>query len=170
MRKLIVMGLLLCLGTALAVAQDANKMAFAPAAKSKFINMPVLPQCMTVAVQHGDPSKGPSVLLLKFKAGCVVPWHWHTANENLMLVSGTARAEMKGEQPISVRSGDYVYLPGKSVHQFTALTAVTMFDVPDGAFDIHYVDPSGNEIPPDKALASIVKVRPAAAPTTAAPQ
>jgi len=26
--------------------------------------------------------------------------------------------------------------------------------LPDGAFDIHYVDASGNEIPPDKVLKS----------------
>jgi hypothetical protein len=30
--------------------------------------------------------------------------------------------------------------------------------MPDGAFDIHYVDASGNETPPDKALAAQVKV------------
>jgi quercetin dioxygenase-like cupin family protein len=150
-------------------AQDSDAMTFASAAKSKFVNMPVLPQCLTVAVQRGDPGKGPSVLLLKFKAGCVVPWHWHTAAEGLMLVSGTGRAEMKGGgAPITMRAGDYAFLPGKSVHQFAAMTNVVMFDSPEAAFDIHYVDGSGNEIPPDKALRSVIKVKPAAAPTTPA--
>jgi len=45
-----------------------------------------------------------------------------------------------------------------------------MFDLPDGPFDIHYVDASGNEIPPDQALkrniaaTPKITVKPAAAP------
>ena len=107
---------------------------------------------MTLSVQRGDPSKGPSVILLKFKPGCVVPWHWHTAAEQLIVISGTGKAQMKDGQPTSVHPGDYLYLPAKHVHQFTAVTAVTMFDLPSGPFDIHYVDPSGAEIPPEKAF------------------
>jgi len=121
-------------------------------AASKFTNMPGVPTCMKIAVQRGDPSKGASTLLLKFTPGCVVPWHWHTAGEHLIVVSGSGKLEMKDGKPAVTKAGDYAYLPGKSVHQFTATTAVTMFDMPDGAFDIHYVDASGTEIPPDQAL------------------
>ena len=151
-------------------AQDASTMTYAAAASSKFATMPGLPACMTIAVQRGDPSKGPSVLLLKFTAGCTVPWHWHTAAENLILVSGTGKAQMKDGQPQTMKTGDYMFLPAKSIHQFTAVSNVLMFDLPDGAFDIHYVDSSGNEIPPDKALKGIIKVKPMAAPTTTMPQ
>jgi hypothetical protein len=77
---------------------------------------------------------------------------------------------MKDGQPSSVHPGDYVYLPAKHVHQFTAVTAVTMFDLPSGPFDIHYVDPAGTEIPPEKAFSTVIKVKPAAAPKTAMPQ
>jgi hypothetical protein len=80
----------LCLGIASPLlAQDAGTMTYAAAATSKFTNMAGLPSCMTLSVQRGDPSKGPSVILLKFKPGCTVPWHWHTAAEQLMVVSGT---------------------------------------------------------------------------------
>jgi quercetin dioxygenase-like cupin family protein len=147
---------LLVVLTVTAAAQD-NAMTLAPMATSKFVNMPGLPTCMKIAVQRGDPSKGPSTLLLKFTPGCVVPWHWHTAGENLMVVSGSGKAEMKDGKPTVVKSGDYAYLPSKLVHQFTAITAVTMFDMPDAAFDIHYVDQSGKEIPPDEALKSAKK-------------
>jgi quercetin dioxygenase-like cupin family protein len=133
-------------------AQSDNSMEYAAAATSKFVNLPGLPECMTIAVQHGDPSKGASVLLIKFTPGCVVPWHWHTANEALLMVSGTGKAEMKDGKPLTVHPGDYVFLPGKSAHQFTAVTAVTVFDTPEGVFDIHYVDSLGKEIPPDQAL------------------
>ena len=135
-------------------------------AKAKFGNMAGLPTCMTLSVLHGDPTKGPSTILLKFKAGCSVPWHWHTANETLVMVSGAGSAEMKGEKPMPMKAGDYLYLPAKGVHRFTAQSAVYMYDMPDGAFDIHYVDAEGKEIPPDKALAAQIKVRPAAGATT----
>jgi quercetin dioxygenase-like cupin family protein len=134
--------------------------------KAKFANLPGLPTCMTAAVLHGDPTKGPSTLLLKFTPGCSVPWHWHTANEALILASGKAQAQMKDGQPLPMKAGDYLYLPAKGIHRFTAQSAVYLYDMPDGAFDIHYVDASGNEIPPDKALAAQVKVHPAAGPTT----
>jgi len=39
-----------------------------------------------------------------------------------------------------------------------------MFDLPDGPFDIHYVDATGSEIPPDQALKPKIAVKPAAAP------
>jgi len=170
MRNRLVCSLLLLFGlTSLLVAQDADTMTYAAAATSKFTNMPVLPPCVTLSVQRGDPSKGPSVILLKFKPGCVIPWHWHTASEQLMVVSGTGKAQMKDGQPATVRPGDYLYLPAKHVHQFTAVTAVTMFDLPSGAFDIHYVDPTGAEIPPEKAFSSVIKVKPSAAPKTTMP-
>lgn|SRR5208283_1050039 len=154
--------------TSMMTGQDAGAMSYASSGTSKFVNLPVLPACMTVAVQRGDPSKGPSVLLLKFKTGCVVPWHWHTAGESLIVVSGTGKAEMKGGKPIAMKPGDYAYLPGKSIHLFTAVTNVMMFDLPDGAFDIHYVDASGNEMPPDKVLKSPTGLKaPAAKPVKA---
>lgn len=135
-------------------AQDAAQMIFAPAAISKFVNMPGLPTCVSIAVQRGDPAKEPSILLIKLKAGCTVPWHWHTPAEQMMVVSGTGKAEMKdGDKPAMVKAGDFVYMPSKNIHQLKATTAMMLFDAPDGPFDIHYVDEAGNEIPPEKALA-----------------
>jgi len=43
-------------------------------------------------------------------------------------------------------------MPSKHVHQFTCTSACSFFVNSDVAFDIHYVDASGQEIPPDKAL------------------
>lgn len=144
--------LLFCISAVSAFAQSDSTMTFAAAATSKFVNLPNLPDCMTVAVQRGDPAKGPSVLLLKFRPGCTIPWHWHTAGESLMMVSGTGKMQMKDGKPTAAKPGDYVYLPGKSIHQFSAVTAVLLFDAPDGPFDIHYVDQSGKEIQPSDAL------------------
>ncbi len=147
---------LVCFGTTM-MAQDANKMSHVAMATSKFANLPVLPSCTTVSVQRGDPSKESAVLLLKATPGCVIPWHWHTANENLMFVSGKAKLEMKDMAATTASSGDFVYLPGKQPHQFTCISSCTVFDIPDGAFDIHYIDKSGNEIKPEEALKAHAK-------------
>lgn len=135
-----------------ASAQEANQMSYASMKTSKFVNLPVLPSCMPISVQRGDPSKGPSVILAKFTSGCKVPWHWHTAGENLMLVSGSGKVEMKDGNAHMVSAGDYVFLPGKQTHQFTCASSCVMYDMPEGAFDIHYVDKDGKEIQPEQAL------------------
>jgi quercetin dioxygenase-like cupin family protein len=146
-----------------AAAQDNAKVGVTTLAGSKFGPLPGLPACATLSVQRGDPTKGAAVILIKMTSGCKIPWHWHTANEALAMVGGKAKLEMKnGTMSMSsVSPGDYVYLPGKHVHQFTCLAACTLFDLTEGAFDIHYVDQDGKEIPPDQAL------KPAAKPAAA---
>ena len=141
-------------GFATRLASAEDKMVYAAKATSKFVNFPGLPACMTGSVQHGDPGNGPSVILAKSATGCTVPWHWHTADEQLMIVSGSAKVGMKDGQPTSLHPGDYLSLPGKNAHQFTCVTACTLFIMPSGAFDIHYVDKDGKEISPDEALKS----------------
>ncbi len=146
-------------------AQDAGKMVLAPAATGKFINMPGVPKCLTILVERGDPSTGPAIMLLKLTAGCKVPWHWHTVGEQVMVASGVGKAEMKGmDKAAMVHAGDFLYMPGKNVHQLTAVTAMTLFNAPEGGFDIHYVDTDGNEIPPDQALGTAAKSRGLAPP------
>jgi quercetin dioxygenase-like cupin family protein len=150
--KYCVPGLILSFGMAMA-AQDSDKSASVAAATTKFANFAGIPNCFMGAAQQGDPSKGDAVLLLKGKTGCVIPWHWHTAVERLMMVSGRAKVEMKDGSPATLRAGDFVNLDSKHVHQFTCQLTCTLFDVSTGApFDIHYVDASGSEIPPDQAL------------------
>lgn len=127
-------------------------MAYKAAATTQLGSHPALPACATIAVQDGDPSTGPSVIMLKAKAGCNIPWHWHTPNERLIIVSGSAKGEMKDMQALMLKPGDFVVLPAKGIHQFTALTDVELYDLSDAAFDIHYVDASGSEIPVEAAL------------------
>ena len=155
--------------TSLLMSQD-NAMAYGTPSKSKFANLPNIPDCVKIAVERGDPSKGPSVLLLKFEPGCTIPWHWHTAGETLIIVRGTGKMQMKDGQPMPAGAGDFVFLPGKNVHTFSSTSAVLLYDLPDGAFDIHYVDKSGNEIPFGDAIKQVVKVKPASGRTTSVPQ
>src|SRR5262249_9606554 len=89
----IIAGLMACMGFA-AMSDDSRGVTPIPA--SKFALLPGFPACMTLSTQRGDPSKGPAVILAKFTSGCSVPWHWHTAAENLTVVSGKGKLEMKG--------------------------------------------------------------------------
>ena len=120
--------------------------------ENKFGPLAGLPACVTMAVESGDPSKGPSVIVFKGTAGCLIPWHWHTATEHVMIVSGSAKVEMKGGSSATLGPGGYVMMPSKHVHQFTCTSACTAFVNSAGAFDIHYVDANEKEISPDAAL------------------
>lgn len=143
--------LALIAGSRSASAQSA--MNYKTAATTKFGTLPVLPSCMTLAIQEGDPAKGTLVVLAKFTPGCVVPWHWHSANERLLVVSGTAKGEMKGgDKPVSLKPGDYILLPAKGIHQFSAVTNVELFLLSDNGFDIHYTDAAGKEIPVEQVI------------------
>jgi quercetin dioxygenase-like cupin family protein len=155
----VVAGMALC-----AMAQD--KATVVTAAGSKLGPVPGLPACATISAQRGDPFKGAAVILAKTTPGCKIPWHWHTAAEGLMIVSGKPKIEMKDDTPASstLGPGDYTYLPGKHVHQFSCATGCTFFIVTEGAFDIHYVDKDGKEIPFDQALGPAKK--PAASKAT----
>jgi quercetin dioxygenase-like cupin family protein len=122
--------------------------------ENKFGPLPGLPACATFSVESGDPSKGASVILLKGTVGCLIPWHWHTPTEHVMVVSGSAKLEMKDTGNGAVLGpGGYAMMPGKHVHQFTCHSACSAFVSSDAAFDLHYVDANGSEIPPDQALA-----------------
>lgn len=115
---------------------------------------PALPKCGVGAVKDGNPGTGPAVLSIKFQAGCVIPWHWHTPNERVVIISGSAKAEMKGMEPVMMNPGDFLLLSAKHIHQFTAVTATQIYVWNDLPFDIHYVDATGKEIPYQVALAS----------------
>jgi quercetin dioxygenase-like cupin family protein len=117
----------------------ANSAEFAPS--------PSLPPCVVRAIQDGDPKTGPSIIRLRFKQGCVIPWHWHTANERLIVLNGTLKSEVKDGSPATLRQGDFFRLPSKHIHQVTAITAVELFNISDAPVDIHYVDAQGKEIP-----------------------
>ncbi len=154
-----------------ATAQMNNEqMKVQTADSAAYGQLPVLPSCSSFNLLRGDPNSGPSVLLVKASSGCVVPWHWHTAREELMLADGTGSVEMKGEAAHALSKGTYVLLPGKNQHQFTCKTQCLFFiDVAD-KFDIHYIDRAGNEIPVQQALQAVNEKPGTAAPAVAKEQ
>ena len=139
--------------TCLFVAQADDMGVLRKLSENKLRPMAGLPTCITMAVESGDPSKGSSVIVFKGTSGCSISWHWHTPTEHVMIVSGSAKVEMRGGSSSTLGPGGYAMMPSKHVHQFTCTSACTAFVSSDAAFDIHYVDTDGKEIPPDTALA-----------------
>ena len=131
------------------------------AANAKYGPIPNAPDCFTVAVEQGDPTKGPSIILAKFAPGCVAPFHWHTPSETAMVVSGSLEIQMKDDKTLVTQHGDFAYLPPHHVHRATCLGAAPciVFLTSDGAFDIHWVDAAGREIPLDEALKASQSVK-----------
>jgi quercetin dioxygenase-like cupin family protein len=134
------------------------------AQQNTFTTSPVLPDCYTYSVERGDPKTGPSVTISKLAAGCKVPCHVHSANAQVLFVSGTFQLKMKGQQARTLSQGSYAYVPAGHQHEESCLDGCLYYVIREGAADVHYVDPRGEEILPETALAA-VRERPAAVST-----
>ena len=133
-------------------AEDTEKMVTLNPQTLKFTPIPDMPACATAAILRGNPRSGPAWVLLKLTSGCRVPWHWHTANESLVVINGRGAVEMKDGPPLKFVPGAYASLPSHHMHQASCSRACLLFNGADAAFDIHYVDASGEEISLEKAM------------------
>jgi quercetin dioxygenase-like cupin family protein len=138
----------------LSAQETGDKPIVNPAASAKFGAVPNAPECFTVAVEKGDPSKNASVILARFAPGCIAPWHWHTPTETVMVVSGSLEVQMKGDKSFLAHHGDFVDMPPHHVHRATCQGAVPclVFISSNAAFDLHWVDAAGQEISIETAL------------------
>jgi quercetin dioxygenase-like cupin family protein len=123
-----------------------------PSHSRKFVNSPTLPACATIDVVDGNPAIEAATIMIHITEGCVVPWHWHTSKERIVVVKGNGVVEMKEGKTLNVVPGEFVAMAPKHIHRFTALTDVILYNFPDGPFDIHYVDPDGKEVTPLEAF------------------
>jgi len=131
---------------------DADKMITMNPQAMKFTSIPDMPPCATAAILRGNPRTGPASVLLKLASGCRVPWHWHTANESLLVISGRGTVEMRDAPPLQFAPGAYASLPSHHQHRASCTRSCLLFNAADAAFDIHYVDGNGEEISLEKAL------------------
>jgi|SRR5690349_10737026 quercetin dioxygenase-like cupin family protein len=138
------------------LAADVPSASAEPMVKSlgeqKFESFPDTPTCVKGSVLSGDPSKGASMITLKAASGCRIPWHWHSSAEEVLMATGVGTLGMKGAKPSTVRAGAYAMIPAHHVHEFTCKVSCTVFLHTGGAFDIHYVNDAGTEIPSAEAL------------------
>lgn len=73
-----------------------------------------------------------------------------------MVVSGSLEAQMKGEKALVAHHGDFLDMPPRHVHRATCQGSgpCLVFISSSAAFDIHWVDADGKEIPIEAALKS----------------
>src|ERR1700746_1442199 len=81
-------------------ASDTEQMVTLDPQTLKFIEIPDMPACASAGILRGNPRWGPAWVLLKLASGCEVPWHWHSANETLVVISGRGTLSMKDGPPL----------------------------------------------------------------------
>lgn len=99
-------------------------------------------KCLKGALENGNPDTGPSTFLLQAPAGCKVAAHYHTAEEQLIVIRGSVLTGMQGMRDVTLTAGGFAVMPGKAVHWFSCsgkqpcLMAVTF----NQKYDIVWVD------------------------------
>jgi quercetin dioxygenase-like cupin family protein len=98
-------------------------------------------KCLAEFLENGDPATGPSTLLLKAAPNCVVPPHYHTAEEQLMVVSGDVLTGMHDMKETVVSAGGFAMMPSMETHWFTCKSkeACLMFVTFDRTYDVVWV-------------------------------
>jgi Cupin domain len=96
-------------------------------------------KCLLSALETGDPKTGRSTLILKASPGCMVPWHFHTAEEQLIIIGGTVLAAMTDHQPTRLGPGGFATMGSHMPHQFTCQSKFPclMIVAFDRAYDIY---------------------------------
>jgi len=99
------------------------------------------PDCLQFVLENGDLKTGPTTAIMKAAPGCVVPPHYHTAEEQLIIVKGNVSTGMEGMQDTVLGPGGYAMMPSKAPHWFTctAREECLMFVTFDRAYDIVWI-------------------------------
>ena len=162
----IVFGLLLCSPLCIAAEAFAQASGQPPVTTkltaAKFATLPNVPDCFTVAVERGDPGKGPSSVLVKLAPGCDSRTHWHSADASVLMVAGTTEVRMQGEETASMLRGDFFFLPAHHIHGEKCVGKAPCLFYAElyAPFDVHYVDAAGKDIPDTEALRGAKKSAP----------
>lgn len=78
-----------------------------------------MPAGCGLAVLHGDPAKANADVFLKIPANAVIPKHWHTSAERMVLVAGELSVNYEGQAKVVLKPGMYAYGPAKLPHGAT---------------------------------------------------
>jgi quercetin dioxygenase-like cupin family protein len=100
-------------------------------------------KCLAGVLENGDPDAGASTFLLKATSKCVVPPHFHTAEEQLIVVSGEVSTGMEGMSDTVLTAGGFAMMPGKKAHWFSCVSKAEclMFVTFDRKYDVVWIRP-----------------------------
>jgi quercetin dioxygenase-like cupin family protein len=103
---------------AAAYAQDAPLARTAGDAALKWGGCPdFMPKGCEVAVLHGDPARNNADVFFRVPANAVIPRHWHTSAERMVLVAGELHVTYDGHATAMLRPGSYAYGPARLPHK-----------------------------------------------------
>jgi hypothetical protein len=108
--------ILICFGTAILLAQGAQKNAFTPGQISYGPPPPFVAPGAQVAVLEGNPmaSSGDFTIRLKMPDGYKIAPHWHPKRENITVISGNFKAGMgdkfDASKMMTFPAGSFVYM------------------------------------------------------------
>ena len=102
------------------------------------------PDCLQFFLENGDMKTGPSTAIMKAAPKCVIPPHYHTAEEQLIIVKGYVSTGMEGMKDTELGPGGFAMMPSKAPHWFTctAKEECLMFVTFDRAYDIVWLKPN----------------------------
>jgi hypothetical protein len=100
--------------TGIVAAAEADGIAAGSPATVRFQADRDLPNCSSALVR-GNPANGPSTWLVRSDGDCVVPMHWHSQGEIVIVVSGTAEIEVPNHKPVTLGAGGYYFQPPHQV-------------------------------------------------------
>jgi quercetin dioxygenase-like cupin family protein len=101
------------------------------------------PDCLQFVLENGDLKTGPTTAIMKAAPKCVVPPHYHTAEEQLLIVKGNVSTGMEGMADTVLGPGGFAMMPSKAPHWFTctAQEECLMFVTFDRPYDIVWLKP-----------------------------
>jgi len=76
-----------------------------------------LPKGCEISVLQGDPGKNNADVFFKVPANSVIPRHWHTSAERMVLISGELHVTYDGHKTAVLKPGTYAYGPAKLPHK-----------------------------------------------------
>ena len=114
------LSLLLASPFAAAFAQDVPLASTAGDAGLKWGGCPdFMPKGCEIAVLHGDPARNNADAFFKVPANAVIPRHWHTSAERMVLVAGEMHVTYDGQPTAVLKPGTYAYGPARMPHSAT---------------------------------------------------
>jgi CubicO group peptidase (beta-lactamase class C family)/pimeloyl-ACP methyl ester carboxylesterase/quercetin dioxygenase-like cupin family protein len=91
-----------------------------------------------IAIVHVDRKTGATQLYFRLPPRFHAVRHWHTANETNVVVRGTFIIQHDGGERVTMKSGDFNFMPGRMIHQAWSGDEETIIFVSlDGRWDYH---------------------------------
>jgi mannose-6-phosphate isomerase-like protein (cupin superfamily) len=86
---------------------------------------PFLPKGCGIAVLHGDPARDNVDVFFRVPAKSIIPLHWHTSAERMVLVAGELHVTYDGQKKAVLKPGTFAYGPAKRPHKGFCASAVS---------------------------------------------